>query len=350
VDDLRALGVTGVQALARDRYRADRARAGVADVTTGQPVPHDGYVRIGSNTKTFVAVLVLGLVADGRLGLDDTVERWLPGVVSGNGNDGARVTVRQLLQHTSGLPEYVDTLDAVRSAEGFRAHRFDHYDPADLVALAMTRPPAFEPGTRWAYSNTNYILAGMIIERVTGRPWEVTLRERILRPLRLGHTFAPGDHAYLPRPHARGYQQFEPDGPLVDTTDFNPSAAYTAGELVSTPSDVARFWRALLGGRLLGPAELAEMRRTVLAETFQEYAPGARYGLGIMWMPSSCGGYWGHGGDVPGTSTVNGVTGDGARVVALALTTRLAGEDAAMAVMHRADRLVEDTLCAQRAA
>jgi D-alanyl-D-alanine carboxypeptidase len=316
-------------------------------VTTGRPVPHDGYVRIGSNTKTFVAVLVLDLVARGRLSLDDTVERWLPGVVTGNGNDGARITVRQLLQHTSGLPEYVDTLDALRSADAFRAHRLDHYDPEDLVALAMKRPPAFEPGARWAYSNTNYILAGMLIERVTGRPWEVALRERILRPLRLDHTFAPGDDAELPRPHARGYQQFEAGGPLVDTTEFNPSAAYTAGELISTPSDVARFWRALLGGRLLDAAEMAEMRRTVLAETFQEYAPGARYGLGIMWMPSTCGGYWGHGGDVPGTSTVNGVTGRGERAVALALTTRLGDEDAALAVMRRADRLVADTLCAR---
>ncbi|GIG88615.1 serine hydrolase domain-containing protein [Plantactinospora endophytica] len=345
VADLHALGITGVQALARDGVRENYARAGTADLATGAPVPRDGYFRMGSNTKTFAAVVVLQLVGEGRLRLDDTVERWLPGLVTGNGNDGRRITVRQLLQHTSGLYNYTWDLPGLSSAEGYARHRFDHYDPEELVALALAHPPNFAPGTSWDYSNTNYILAGMLIERVTGRTWAVELRNRVLRPLGLTETSSPGDRAHLPEPHAKGYQQWEPGGPLDDTTRFNTTMAYAAGDLVSTPSDLVRFWQALHQGRLLAPAQLAEMRRTVLAETFQEYQPGARYGLGIMWAPNACGGYWSHGGDVPGTSTVNGVTDDGRRAVVLSLTTQLAEEEAALAVLRRSDEVVEDALC-----
>ena len=124
--------------------------------------------------------------------------------------------------------------------------------------------------------------------------------------------------------------------------------AYAAGDLVTTPSDLVRFWQALQQGRLLAPAQLAEMQRTVLAETFQKYLPGARYGLGVMWRPNECGGYWSHDGDVPGTSNVNGVTTDGSRVVVLALSTQLAAEEPAMAVIRRSEKLVADTLCAGR--
>ncbi|MGX7672229.1 serine hydrolase domain-containing protein [Plantactinospora sp. DSM 117369] len=345
VTDLHALGITGVQGLARDGVRDSYARAGIADLATDAPVPRDGYFRMGSNTKTFAAVLVLQLVGEGRLRLDDTVDRWLPGVVAGNGNDGRRITVRQLLQHTSGLYNYTRDLPGLSSAEGYARHRFDHYEPEELVALAMAHPPMFAPGTSWDYSNTNYILAGMLIERVTGRSWAAELRDRILRPLRLTETSTPGDRAHLPGPHARGYQQWEPGGPLDDTTLFNTTMAYTAGDLVSTPSDLVRFWQALQQGRLLAPAQLAEMRRTVLAETFQDFLPGARYGLGIMWAPNACGGYWSHGGDVPGMSTVNGVTTDGRRAIVLSLTTQLAGDEAALAVLRRADGIVADALC-----
>lgn len=123
------------------------------------------------------------------------------------------------------------------------------------------------------------------------------------------------------------------------------SWGWAAGDLVTKPSDLVRFWQGLQGGRLLAPPQMAEMHRTVLAETFQDIWPGSRYGLGVMWMPTSCGGYWSHGGDVPGTSTVNGVTGDGRQAVVLAITTRLAGDDEALAVYARADRTVAQILC-----
>ncbi|MFI7372408.1 serine hydrolase domain-containing protein [Actinoplanes sp. NPDC049668] len=345
VDDLHDLGITGVQGLTRVDGDTVRARAGVGDLERGSPVPLDGHFRMGSNTKTFVSVVVLQLVGEGRLSLDDTVERWLPGVVSGNGNDGRRITVRNLLQHTSGLYNYTRDITALGSQEGYLAHRYDHYEAADLVALATKHGPDFAPGTRWDYSNTNYILAGMIIERATGRTWATEVRARVLQPLGLRHTSEPGDRPSLPAPHAKGYHQWAPGGTLYDTTRFNPTVADAAGSLITTPTDLARFWQALQRGRLLKPRQMAQLHETVLADTWQDFIPGARYGLGIMFIPNRCGGYWSHGGDVPGMSTANAVDADGDRVAILSLSTQLADEDAAGAVSQRTSRLMDDVIC-----
>jgi D-alanyl-D-alanine carboxypeptidase len=345
LDDLTGLGVVGAQGEISAGGRDVVARSGVADRRTGSPMPFDGHFRIGSNTKTFVSVVVLQLAGEGRLSLDDTVERWLPGVVAGNGNDGRRVTVRNLLQHTSGLYNYTQDLAALASAEAYPEHRLDHYDAADLVAIAMKHPPSFAAGAGWEYSNTNYILAGMVVERVTGRPWQAEVRSRILRPLGLRDTSYPGDRPTLARPHARAYQQFGPDAPLVDVTTFNPTAADAAGGMVSTTRDLTRFWRALQRGELLRPAQMAQMHRTVLADDLQEMKPGIRYGLGIFWVPNDCGGFWGHPGDVPGMSTFNGVGPAGDRAVVVYRNTGLADEAAGAAADLRAVRLVDSVIC-----
>ncbi|MEV4344393.1 serine hydrolase domain-containing protein [Actinoplanes sp. NPDC049596] len=345
VDDLHTLGITGVQGLSRVDGRTDRARAGVGDLETGAPVPVDGYFRMGSTTKTFVAVVVLQLAGEHRLSLDDTVDHWLPGVVTGNGNDGRQITIRQLLQHTSGLYSYQNDLAILGSYEGYLAHRLDHHEPADLVALAMRHKPEFEPGTSWDYSSTNYILAGMIIEKATGRTWSAEVTDRIVRPLGLRHTSYPGDRAALPTPHAKAYQQWSPGGPLRDTTILNPTVTGAAGGLITTPSDLARFWPALQQGRLLKPAQMAAMHRTVPAVTWND---GTRYGLGIQFMPNRCGGYWSHGGDVPGSRTANAVSPNGRRVVVLSLTTPPRGGEAPKAIKDRTNRLLNETICAAR--
>jgi D-alanyl-D-alanine carboxypeptidase len=149
----------------------------------------------------------------------------------------------------------------------------------------------------------------------------------------------------VPGPHAKGYQQWAPGGALTDTTLFNPTVADAAGNLITTPSDLARFWQALQHGRLLKPRQMAELHETVPAESVQDYIPGARYGLGIMFIPNRCGGYWAHGGDVLGMSTANAVSPDGDRVAVLSLTTQLAGEQAADAVNRRTLRLMDDVIC-----
>jgi D-alanyl-D-alanine carboxypeptidase len=315
-----------------DTARGDiRVRSGYGDTAKQTPVPWNAEFRVGSFTKTFVSATLLQLVGEGRLSLDDTVDRWLPGVVSGSGNDGRKITVRQLLQHTSGLPDYLMGMPYLFSEEGFLKNRYKSVTPEEAVATAMKFPPNFAPGTKWDYSNTNYMLAGMIISRITGHPWQQEVQRRIIRPLGLRHTYTPGTSPYVPEPHAIGYERFPgPDateddpkyGEPIDVTELNPSWGGAAGEIISTTGDGNRFLRALVSGRVLHPAQLAEMRQTVpTSAEFQQNWPGARYGLGIMWIPNSCGGSWSHGGDIQGFRTRNGVSPDGSRSVVVSFNT-----------------------------
>jgi D-alanyl-D-alanine carboxypeptidase len=343
VNAIHAAGVTGV--LAEVDGGRLTVRAGTARLGSGRAVPANSYIRIGSNTKTFVATVLLQLVAEGRVSLDDTVAKWLPGVVTGNGNDGAAITIRQLLQHTSGIYDFTEALPALATSQGYRQNRYRSATPEQLVALALRHKPLFKPGTSWAYSNTDYVLAGMIIAKATGRSWATEVRDRIVVPLGLRHTFVPGSRPYLPAPHADLYQQFAPGGPLTDTTVMNYTWADAAGAIVSTPDDLDRFFRALVTGRLLPPAQLAEMEKTM--PTIGEEGLLDRYGLGLGWQPLSCGGgYWTHGGDVLGSSTAVGVSANGRRSVVVEAFTELAGERAALR-QHRLEAdLVDHALCA----
>ncbi|MFI9786464.1 serine hydrolase domain-containing protein [Kitasatospora sp. NPDC051984] len=346
VDALTALGVTGVQARLTGPDGPDAtAVGGVADTTSRQAVPADGYFRIASVTKAFVATVVLQLVADGKLSLDDTVESRLPGVVSGNGNDGRAITVRDLLQHRSGLhddyPDYT-------SADDFQQHRNDTYTPQQTVARAMAHQPDFQPGTKWNYDNTGYVLLGMMIERVTGHPWHQEVRDRIVRPLGLDHTSWPGTNPALPQPHAATYQRFQDGGPLVDVTEQVGAGTNGEAGLISTTADLGRFLRALLGGRLLPPAQLALMQQTVpVGEDFEQLMPGARDGLGLFSRPLSCGGvYWGHEGGDSGWITATGVTADGRRAVAVSLSgVQIAGPEDVARIAAAENKLVDDALC-----
>jgi D-alanyl-D-alanine carboxypeptidase len=288
--------------------------SGTARLGAQVPVPRDGEVRAGSNTKTFTATVVLQLVAEGKVELDAPIERYLPGVVRGDGIDGTGITVRQLLQHTSGLPNYTEYI----GLEEFGKIQHKFFQPHDLLAAALAHPAKFAPGTKWEYSNTNYLLAGLLIERVTGRPVQEQITERVIEKAGLRHTYwpQPGDQT-IQGPHPQGYANRSfTDTTIVDATEMDPSWGGAAGQLISTPSDLAQVSRALLDGRLLPPAQLAEMRKTVDAPLL----PGWRYGLGLFRVPLSCGGaYWGHGGDIDGYETRGGTTEDG-RSVGLAVT------------------------------
>jgi D-alanyl-D-alanine carboxypeptidase len=340
------VGTVGEVSDGRDRIVA---RSGVARVGRPEPVAFDSRFRMGSNTKTFVAVVMLQLVEDGKIRLDDSVDHWLPGVVSGNGNDGRRVTVRNLLQHTSGIFDYTEALLASFSLADYRRMRFQHVDPEQLVAMAMAHAPRFAPDAGWSYSNTNYLLAGMIIKKVTGHAWSSEVRTRILAPLGMSQTLDPGDWPDLPAPHADGYQTFTDDGPLVDVTLFNHTLADAAGALVTTTRDLTRFWRALQSGKLLGRAAMAEMHSTVDATELQAAIPGLRYGLGILWVPTSCGGgYWGHLGDTFGFSTRNGVSEDGTRAVVVSQNTTPWSGAATLQFLDDDLQLVDQVMCVGR--
>ncbi|MQA85979.1 MAG: serine hydrolase [Streptosporangiales bacterium] len=345
VDAVGGAGVVGVQGEVVTESGRLLARSGVANLETRDPMPLDGYFRIGSTTKTFVATVMLQLVGEGKLSLEDTVDRWLPGVVEGNGNDGRKITVRHLLQHTSGLDDGLEEQKKLfTSPETWRRERMRTWRPEEVVELATRHEPEFAPGTRWSYSNTNYILAGMIIGKVTGYTWQQEVRRRILTPLGLRHTIAPSTSPDLPDPHAQAYQRFPSHGSWVDVTAFNPSRPGAAGAMISTTGDLNRFFRALVGGALLAPAHLAEMQKTVPAE---QLGTGVGYGLGLMFQPLRCGGYWGHGGSVHGYVTRAGVTPDGRRGVAVSATSNSpADPEAGRGASRALDTLVDRALCA----
>ncbi|MGY1433643.1 serine hydrolase domain-containing protein [Streptomyces reniochalinae] len=343
-DAIRALGVTGVQARVTAGPGRDLvATSGVAEAGTDRPVPRNGYFRMASTGKPLVAAVVLQLVGEGKLALDDTVDRWLPDLVEGNGNDGRRITIRHLLHHTSGIHD--DELPGYTTPQEYHERRHDTYTPRRIVALATRHRSDFPPGTGWSYSNTGYVLLDMVIERVTGRPWHEEVKNRILEPLGMRHTYVPGSGtSTLRTPHANGYQVF-PSGERVDVTDvILPSP----GDHVSTTADVNRFFQALLGAELLPRERLAEMRETVpVNEEMQTFWPDGRYGLGLVSRPLSCGGsYWSHEGGDGGYVTLNGVTGDGSRSVTVSMSTALNGSpDSALRQERAASALVDHALC-----
>ncbi|MFD3656512.1 serine hydrolase domain-containing protein [Streptomyces sp. NPDC058620] len=315
---IHALGISGVQArVIEPDGRQSVATSGTADLNTGRPVPSDGYFRMASTSKTLVATVVLQLEAEGELSLDDTVDHWLPKVVRGKGNNGSRITIRQLLQHTSGIH---DDLPGYTTPEEYYRQRHDVHSPERLIARAMAHAPDFRPGKGWGYSNTGYVLLDMIIENVTGQSAHQEIEDRILRPLGLDRTLWMGTSSTLPEPHARAYQLFGP-GSVVDVTDQIP-VDHQNLSWVTTTQDENDFFRALLAGRLLPPRQLTEMKQTVpVSAEVQQLWPGGRYGLGLVERPLSCGGtYWSHEGGDGGYITLNGVTEDGRRSAVVSMS------------------------------
>nr|WP_318306270.1 serine hydrolase domain-containing protein [Amycolatopsis sp. MEP2-6] len=273
---------------------------------------------MGSVTKAFTATLVLQLVADGRIGLDEPVAGHLPEL----GLD-ERITVRMLLQHTSGLYNYTGELGTDGTFEmGLPSHgkawvdnRFRTYRPEELVRYALSQPARFEPGTDQSYANTNYTVAMLLIEKVTGLSYAEQAQRRILGPLGLADTVASATSAELPGPHAHGYYRYEDDGEwkVVDVSRQNPSLLAGAGHLVSTAKDLGTFISALLGGRLLPAELLAEMR-----------TPHGKFGLGLgLWVQDlGAGTIVHHNGSAPGGYGALMIsTPDGSKTLTATLTT-----------------------------
>jgi D-alanyl-D-alanine carboxypeptidase len=273
--------------------------AGTAKIHEQRAITAADHFRIGSQTKTFTAVVVLQLVDEGRVRLDAPISTYLPGVVSGNYN-GDVITVRQLLHHPSGLVNYV------RDA---RANPDGTYTLAELVRSAMDEPAQSAPGAAQNYSNVGFLVLGMLIERLTGKQAGDAITERIISPLGLTHTAfpAPG-HRALPTPFLPGYLGGRL-GPVFfwteATTAIELSFWSTAGAMSSTLDDLQRFYRALIGGRLVSPAALAEMKTT--------WGQNGTYGLALVKLPLTCGGVaWGHNGALPtGHHSFTLVTEDG---------------------------------------
>lgn len=291
LDALVAAGAPGALAETRDENGHWTGVAGTGDLRTRTPVPRNGRWRIGSVTKTFVAALVLKLADEKKIVLDAPIGRYLPGLLPRQDE----ITVRMLLNHTGGIADYAATFD--QTPAGLRRLGEITYTPRRLIAIGTGLPPTSDPGARWAYSNTGYAALGLLIEKVTGQSLPVALRTRVIAPLGLRSTYLPTTARGIVGPHPRGYMRDE-NNRLEDTTAFNPSNAWAAGAIVSTASDVNRFFNQLLHGRLFSPALLTQLKQTV------PVAPGFEYGLGLMKLTLSCGTtVWGHKGHIPGYAT-----------------------------------------------
>ncbi|MFI5776197.1 serine hydrolase domain-containing protein [Nocardia sp. NPDC051570] len=304
-------GAVGAIATLADGDRSVTLTAGRADITTGAPIPADipQYVRVGSITKTFTAALVLHLVDEGGIELDAPIDTYLPGLLTGAGVDGHAITVRQILQHRSGLPEFADDprMDEYEAALSRRT-----VTPAAEIADALLRPAQFAPGGRYEYTNTNFIVAGILVERVTGRPYAEELQRRVLAPLDLIHTYLPAAGEVRMRdPHPRGYTA---DRPPTDVSLVEPSIPWSAGALVSTGTDLNRFYSALVAGKVVAPHLLRSMLDGVPTDE------GGFYGLGVGYADLPCGArYVGHSGGIHGFTTLSGATAQG-RAVTFTMT------------------------------
>ena len=291
-------GAPGALAVVRTPLGIRRAQAGLARRRPRTGMAATDRFRVASITKSFVATVVLQLVAEGKLGLDDSVERWLPGLVRRS------ITIRELLDHTSGLFNYFDDKAFVRTVV---AHPGRIWPPRKLVAIATSHPPLFSPGRDWSYSNTNYILLGLVVETVSGTTLEQQLEQRLFQPLELTATSFPSG-TRIDGAHADGYIGFATLPwlrSLLDTSPASPSLAWAAGGIVSTGDDVTSFYAALLGGRLLPPSLLAAMETP---------APGTHYGLGLLEADTPCGRAYGHEGDLLGYRSFVYARADGTRV------------------------------------
>ena len=269
----------------------------------------DDYFRVGSNTKTMTATVILQLVQEGRLRLDDPVSAYYSGVPNGD-----TITIAQLLDMRSGLPNY--TYDPAFVQQPQKA-----WQPEELLALSFAKPVDFPPGAAFEYSNTNYILLGLVIERVTGMAASEAFQRRIFEPLGLEHTSLPAlSDNQIPGPHPHGYM-FLTDGATLDNieltpdeqaaalagtlepndvTEWNPSPGWTAGSAISTAEDMAVYTKALVTGGLLDD-KTQQARLASIRPVDPSKPDGPGYGLGLARIPPNL---IGHDGQIPGYTTL----------------------------------------------
>jgi D-alanyl-D-alanine carboxypeptidase len=306
LDRIVDAGAPGAIVLVRDGASTIRLSSGFGNLAPKTPMRVADRSRIGSVTKSFTATVVLQLAAEKKLGLGDTVERWLPGVIS----NGDAISIRQLLNHTSGIYDYAG--DPAVLAPYLQGNLTQVFDPQTGVEIAADHGPIFAPGSKLSYSNTNYLLLAMIVEAATGNTIATELRTRIFEPINLRHTSYATSSA-ITGSSTHGYIVLE-DGPF-DVTPWSPTVFGASGAIVSNADDVARFYRALLQGRLL-PAKLLKSMRTIdpvaTGGVPDAGILGGGWGLGLLREKFPCGQAWGHDAENPGymTAAWNSKTGN----------------------------------------
>ncbi|MGW0706744.1 serine hydrolase domain-containing protein [Streptomyces sp. NPDC002643] len=342
LDAVHDAGMYGAYSAVRDGRDRWAGASGLADVDTGRPVTPDMRHRVGSISKTFTTVAIMQQVEKGRIDLDAPVTEYVPelfdgsgaradtgadndtgaGTVTGTGRSrGDAITVRMLLNHTSHIADYIpgafpSLLE--NSTASLDEHRFRTIAPEELVRLGLAAPATGTPGAQpGRYSNTNYVIAGLVLEAVTGQKASTYITRNVIDRAGLRHTTYPRT-SYIKGPHAKMYESFFGlIDPPRDYSVYDMSWASTAGAIISTTDDLNRFYRELLTGDLVGRASLAEMRRTVPVELV---AGGGTidYGLGVYTLDlPGCGRFWGHDGGVFGAGTISLTRADGGRQLSL---------------------------------
>ncbi|MFD7325296.1 serine hydrolase domain-containing protein [Streptomyces sp. NPDC059875] len=319
LDGVHRAGIPGVYAEVRDAGRTWRGASGVADVTTGRPVTPDMRHRVGSITKTFTAAAIMQQVEQGRIRLDAPIGDYLPRTVPGE--RGRKITVRMLLNHTSGIPDYIryafpSLPDSPKSLDD---NRFRQFRPAELIELGLAAPPAAEPGAvPGVYSNTNTLLLGQLLEHVTGTTAERYITRNVIERAGLRHTGFP-DGPYIKGPHARMYEALHGViDPPRDYSVYNMSWVGPGAALVSTMEDLNRFYGKLLAGEIVDGSSLAQMQRTVPVRALD--GSTIEYGLGLHRVDmEGCGTFWGHDGSAWGAGTMSLTRADGRRRMSVAV-------------------------------
>lgn len=321
---------------------ADRRvyRAGLADLKTGTPPGIDQRMRIASTAKAFSGAVALALVSRGVLSLADRVGNWLTGMPAG----WRRVTLAQLLDHTSGVPDYSQ---APAFAAYLGEHPYAQPSPRSLLRFVTGQPLGFAPGTRYRYSNSDNVLTALIAERATRRPYTQLLSSLVFKPLGLTRTSLPRSAA-LPRPYMHGYSLDPPNPAEDDSMVFSASYTWASGGIVSTPADFNRFIRGYAGARLFSRrVQRAQLR--LVAGHSEPVGPGANMaGLGIFRYRTRCGTVWGHTGNISGYTQFMAATLDGRRSVTVSATEQLTQDKTGLqlAAFERLRALETDAVCA----
>ncbi|WP_420750535.1 serine hydrolase domain-containing protein [Rhodococcus sp. O3] len=348
--DVCAAGIPGIFAEVRVGDDVWRGAAGVADLVTRAQVTPGMRHRVGSISKTFVAAAVLQLVERGAVELDAPIRRYLPNLVPGDRGDA--ITVRMLLDHTSGLADYLPTaytslaafpVVARTSPRSIDDNRFTRFDPLDLIEMGVRAPAAAAPGTSpGRYSNTNYLLLCRLIELITGVSAEQHIDAAVIARADLADTGFPSGPE-VDGPHSRLYESwFGMNPPLSDYSVFDMSWVGPAASLISTTADLNRFFAALLAGDIIGPEMLTQMQQTVPVVSFEGTI--VDYGLGLHRkdVPGQ-GTFWGHDGSVWGGGAITMARADGKRQMTVAINRQRWSEldDSGRPTPHPIDRALD---------
>jgi D-alanyl-D-alanine carboxypeptidase len=331
-------GPPGAIAVLQDEKHTRVVRAGVADLETGRKPRPDDHMRIASTAKAFSGAVALALVDRGALSLDDTLGERLPQLPGA----WSAVTLRQLLNHTSGLPDYSRSEEFLAILRADPRHRFDSRRLLDFVAGQSL---LFPPGSRYQYSNSDNIAVALMAEAATGTRYERLLKELVYRPLGLHRTSLPQGHE-MPEPYLHGYDVSPPPPPEDVSEVIGMSGVWASGGIVSTPADMTRFVRGYVGGKLFGPEEVREQRRWIIGGASEPAGPGRNdAGLALFRYTTRCGVVLGHTGNTLGYTQLIAATPDGRRSLTFSVTSQIT-EDRSPELLARLRAVQEDFVCA----